>query len=264
MPAWSPILVQKVEIQALNLSIRKLQLNRHRLAEVRAHSHDSPQIILYLSGSGRQSVAARTFPVRPGDLFLIPAEVDHGFTSAQESLPLCLVLDYDRTDHRPKRIRHHRLGPKTINELHTLLSHIPPKGRLKLSDYATVISVVSRLFELSRRSKKQSAPVKSLSERTEHSLRRTDADARPLRDIAREVGYAPDYLNRRLKAETGRGLRQTRDAIRLERANQSLRAGRTVAEAAHSAGFSDPAYFSRWFRKQTGATPRAFRSKTSD
>ena len=34
MPAWSPILVQKVEIQALNLSIRKLQLNRHRLSEV--------------------------------------------------------------------------------------------------------------------------------------------------------------------------------------------------------------------------------------
>lgn len=264
MPAWSPILVQKVEIQALNLSIRKLQLNRHRLAEVHPHSHDSPQIILYLSGSGRQSVAARTFPVRPGDLFLIPAGIDHGFTSAQESLPLCLVLDYDRTDQRPKRIRHHSLGPETINELHTLLSRIPPKGRLKLSDYATVISVVSRLFELSRRSQIQSTPVLSLSERTEQMLRQTEADTRPLRDIARQVGYAPDYLNRRLKAETGRGLRQARDAIRLERANQSLRAGRAVGEAAHAAGFSDPAYFSRWFRKQTGSTPSAFRSKTSD
>lgn len=264
MPAWSPILVQKVEIQALNLSIRKLQLNRHRLAEVHPHRHDSPQIILYLSGSGRQSIAARTFPVRPGYLFLIPSGIDHGFTSAQESLPLCLVLDYERTDQRPRRIRHHRLGPETINELHTLLSRIPPKGRLKLSDYATVISVVSRLFELSRRSQIQSAPARSLSERTEQMLRQIEADTRPLRDIARQVGYAPDYLNRRLKAETGRGLRQARDAIRMERANRSLRAGRTVAEAAHAAGFSDPAYFSRWFRKQTGSTPSAFRSKTGD
>jgi AraC family transcriptional activator of pobA len=264
MPAWSPILVQKVEIQALNLSIRKLQLNRHRLAEVHPHSHDSPQIILYLSGSGRQSAAARTFPVKPGALFLIPAGVDHGFTSAQESLPLCLVLDYERTDYRPKRIRHHRLRPEIINELHTLLSRIPPKGRLKLSDYATVISVVSRLFDLSRRSQKQSAPALSLSEKTEVLLRRTDADLRPLRDIAREAGYAPDYLNRKLKAETGRGLRQVRDAIRLERANQYLRSGGTVTEAAHSSGFSDPAYFSRWFRKKTGSTPSAFQAKTSD
>ena len=95
-------------------------------------------------------------------------------------------------------------------------------------------------------------------------LRQIEADTRPLRDIARQVGYAPDYLNRRLKAETGRGLRQARDAIRMERANRSLRAGRTVAEAAHAAGFSDPAYFSRWFRKQTGSTPSAFRSKTGD
>jgi AraC-like DNA-binding protein len=264
MPAWSPILVQKVEIQALNLSIRKLQLNRHRLAEVHPHNHDSPQIILYLSGSGRQSVAVRTFPVKPGALFLIPSGVDHGFTSAQESLPLCLVLDYERTDHQPKRIRHHILGPEIINELHTLLSRLPAKGRLKLSDYATVISVVSRLFDLSRRSKNRSASVLSLSEKTEHLLRRADADLHLLRDIAREVGYAPDYLNRKLKAETGRGLRQARDAIRLERANQYLRSGRTVTETAHSSGFSDPAYFSRWFRKKTGCTPSEFQAKTRD
>lgn len=258
------MLVQKVEIQALNLSIRKLQVNRHRLAEVQPHSHDSPQIILYLSGSGRQSIAARTFPVRPGALFLIPAGVDHGFTSAQESLPLCLVLDYERTDQGPKRIRHHCLGPDIINELHTLLSRLPAKGRLKLSDYATVISVVSRLFDLSRRSQVQPSPARSLSEKTEHFLRRTEAEARSLRDIAREVGYAPDYLNRKLKAETGRGLRQMRDAIRLERAHQHLQSGRTVAEAAHSSGFSDPAYFSRWYRIKTGSTPSAFQARTRD
>jgi len=34
MLAWSPILIQKIEIQALGFVLRKLQLNRHRDAEV--------------------------------------------------------------------------------------------------------------------------------------------------------------------------------------------------------------------------------------
>ena len=263
MPAWSPILVQKVEILALNLSIRKLQLNRHRQAEVRLHQHDTPQIILYLSGSGRQRIAARSHPVRPGDLFLIPARLSHGFTTSGPSLPLCLVLDYERTDRGRSRVRHRRLDPRTINELHALLSRIPPKGRLKLSDYATVISVVALLFELSRRPQPEAAPALSLSERTERLLRRPEADSRSLRQIARDAGFAPDYLNRRLKAETGRGLRQTRDAVRLERANHGLQAGSTVAEAAQLAGFADPAYFARWFRRQTGPTPSAFRREVA-
>lgn len=258
MLAWSPILVQKVEIQALNLSIRKLQVNRHRLSEVRSHRHDTPQIILYLSGSGRQVIAARTYPVRSGDLFLIPAALDHGFTTDGTALPLCLVLDYERTDRSPSRVRHHRLGPRRINELHTLLSRIPPKGRLKLSDYALVISVVSRLFELSLHNRPEPALRPSLSERTVEALRQDDAQQRSLAELARDIGHAPDYLNRKLKEETGRGLRQTRDAIRLEQASQCLRAGSMVAEAAHLVGFTDPAYFSRWFRKQTGMTPSAF------
>ena len=261
MPAWSPILVQKVEIQALNLSIRKLQLNRHRLSEVRFHRHNSPQIILYLSGSGRQRIGSRSYPVGPGDLFLIPGNLGHGFTTEGKALPLCLVLDYERTDRPPSRVRHHHLGPRRINELHTLLSRIPTKGRLKLSDYAPVISVVALLFELSRNRRSDPTPLPTLSERTEDLLRLDEAHTRSLSAIARDIGHAPDYLNRKLKAETGRGLRQTRNAIRLERASQVLRSGRTVTDAAHLAGFTDPAYFSRWFRKQAGMTPSSFQRR---
>lgn len=261
MPAWSPILVQKVEIQALNLSIRKLQLNRHRLSEVHSHRHDSPQIILYLSGSGRQVIASRSYAVSAGDFFLIPGNLSHGFTTDARALPLCLVLDYERTDRPPSRVRHHHLGPRRINELHTLLSRIPTKGRLRLSDYAPVISVVALLFELSRNRRTDPRPLPTLSERTEELLRMDDAPNRTLSAIAREVGYAPDYLNRKLKAETGRGLRQTRDAIRLERASQVLRSGRPVTEAAHEAGFTDPAYFSRWFGKQAGLPPSTFQRR---
>jgi AraC-like DNA-binding protein len=32
-----------------------------------------------------------------------------------------------------------------------------------------------------------------------------------------------------------------------------------VAEAALQSGFEDPNYFARWFRRQTGQTPQAWR-----
>jgi AraC-like DNA-binding protein len=47
--------------------------------------------------------------------------------------------------------------------------------------------------------------------------------------------------------------------VRLETAQAALRSTATVAEAANQSGFDDPNYFSRWFRRQTGRTPRAWR-----
>src|SRR5690606_23204537 len=54
MLAWSPLLVQKIEIHALGFVLRKLQLNRHRDAEVASHRHPYHQLILYLAGEGVQ------------------------------------------------------------------------------------------------------------------------------------------------------------------------------------------------------------------
>src|SRR6186997_80644 len=95
MLAWSPILIQKIEIQALGFVLRKLQLNRHRDAEVSLHAHDCAQLILYLSGEGVQTIGSRRRTARAGDLFVIPRETAHGFALRGRSRPLCLVLDYE-------------------------------------------------------------------------------------------------------------------------------------------------------------------------
>ena len=80
-----------------------------------------------------------------------------------------------------------------------------------------------------------------------------------LAQIAREFGYHPDHLNRKLKRESGLGLRVLRDRVRLETAQAALRSTATIAEAASQSGFDDPNYFARWFRRQTGRTPGAWR-----
>ena len=256
MLAWSPLLVQKIEIHALGFVLRKLQLNRHREAEVALHRHAYHQLILYLAGEGVQVLRDKRVDARAGDLFIIPPGVDHGFAMAGNSRPLCLVLEYES---RPgTRVLHRHLPQQSLNELHSLLARVPTKGRLALSDYPAVLSVVARLLEPPRAEETPPLAAPSpLVSRVRESLR----GAKPFSEIARETGYVRDALSRRLKREHGLSLRGLRDQERLTAAQTALRENTGVAVAAAKAGFDDPNYFARWFRKQTGLTPSAWRQK---
>ncbi len=253
--AWSPILVQTIEVQALGFVLRKLQLNRHRETEVAEHRHSWAQLILYLSGEGLQRVGRRRRIARSGDLFVIPAGTPHGFALRGHSRPLCLVLDYEMARAARPRAGYRRIPPAALNELHALLARVPAKGRLTLGDYATILAVVARLLGPASAGP-AAAPAPGLYARVRDLLR----SPAPLDRVARNAGYHPDHLTRKLKREAGLGLRALRDRLRLESAQAALRAAPSVSEAAGRAGFEDPNYFARWFRRQTGQTPRAWRA----
>jgi AraC-like DNA-binding protein len=254
MLAWSPILVQKIEIHALGFVLRKLQLNRHRDTEVESHEHDWAQLILYLSGEGVQTIGTRRRVGRTGDLFVIPPRTPHGFAMRGRSRPLCLVLDYELEGPTRVRAAHRRLSPATLNELHGLLARVPAKGRVTLGDYAAILGVTARLLD------QTAADPPLANERGVFTrVRELLTTSQPLGQVARTAGYHADHLTRKLKREAGLGLRALRDRVRLETAERALRTAPTVAEAATAAGFDDPNYFARWFRRQTGRSPTAWR-----
>lgn len=253
MLAWSPILVRQIEIHALGFVLRKLQLNRHREAEVATHSHGFAQLILYLAGEGVQVVNGARRRARSGDLFVIPAGTPHGFAVVGRSRPLCLALDYEVKAGLRVRAVHRRLPLSTLNELHGLLASVPAKGRATLADYPPILAVVARLLGHAPTPPPREP---ALYERVSSMLR---SPAPSLARVARDAGYHPDHLTRKLKRETGLGLRALRDLRRLQAAQEALRTAPSVAEAAAQAGFEDANYFTRWFRRQTGQTPRDWR-----
>lgn len=255
MRAWSPILVQKIEIHALGFVLRRLQLNRHLEAEVTPHRHDYAQLILYLAGEGVQVIAGRRRAAHAGDLFVIPKNTAHGFALQGRSRPVCLVLDYELEASARVRASHRRLAPQQLNELHMLLARVPVKGRLTLSDYPAIIAVVAKLLGETRRAPE---PERTPLLEKVRDLLRTPA---PLAQISRAAGYHPDHLTRKLKRESGVGLRALRDRMRLASAHAALRTAPTIGEAATLAGFDDPNYFARWFRQQTGQTPGVWRRR---
>ena len=78
--------------------------------------------------------------------------------------------------------------------------------------------------------------------------------------LARDLGYSRQTLYRRLKAE-GITYEQLLDGLRRRLALRFLREGLSVKEAAYRLGFSDPAAFSRAFKRWTGSSPSDMRTR---
>lgn len=78
--------------------------------------------------------------------------------------------------------------------------------------------------------------------------------------LARDLGYSRQTLYRRLKAE-GITYEQLLDGLRRRLALRFMRDGLSVKDAAYRLGFSDPAAFSRAFKRWTGSSPSDMRTR---
>lgn len=93
--------------------------------------------------------------------------------------------------------------------------------------------------------------------------RLADPDLSPER-LSSEVGLSRSYIHA-IMADAGTTLGRLILSMRLEKArdmlaDRSMR-GRSIADIAFSAGFQDPAHFSRRFSEAYGCAPRAFRAE---
>lgn len=78
--------------------------------------------------------------------------------------------------------------------------------------------------------------------------------------VARDLGYSRQTLYRRLRAE-GVTYERLLDGLRRRLALRFMREGLSVKDAAYRLGFSDPAAFSRAFKRWTGASPSGWRTR---
>lgn len=79
-------------------------------------------------------------------------------------------------------------------------------------------------------------------------------------DVAKSVSMNPSYCNTLYKKHTGETISELINRIQLENAiSKLLYSPLSVKEIACECGFNDMYYFSRWFSKQTGLSPRKYR-----
>jgi AraC family transcriptional regulator, transcriptional activator of pobA len=89
---------------------------------------------------------------------------------------------------------------------------------------------------------------------------RIEAGAASLAEVARAVGLTPGHLTTVVRRRTGRTVGQWIAERRMVEARRLLAAtDLTVAAIAERAGFGDPSYFVRSFRRAHGTTPLQWR-----
>lgn len=92
------------------------------------------------------------------------------------------------------------------------------------------------------------------------SIERRFLSRRPLRLYARDLGCTEAALRRACRVMAGQAPLELVHQRLLAEARRLLRyTGTPIAQIAFKLGFADPAYFSRFFTKRIGTSPRAFR-----
>lgn len=96
--------------------------------------------------------------------------------------------------------------------------------------------------------------------RIEEALRSSDGEWPTTQALARLCGISRSHLSRSFAATMGTALSNHAMAIRLERAQDMIRAGALpMNRIAQALGFATASAFSATFRRATGLTPRQFR-----
>ncbi len=262
MRRFRSLLIEKVKIRIPGLHVMSLAVHRHlaELGSVELHRHAFSQALLYLSGTGRQTLSSHKVRVEPGTLILIPPGTPHSFERLGPKAPLCLAIDFqcpyaeDRTAAVSSLNRSEvALVRQSLAEL--VRMHPVSPGELPFAGAVLVLQLMLTLMRSGGWLPRDVAPPGRRSGGAIAGILAKLEPSSPLDEVVRRSGYQRDHLNTLVRRETGLTLGQHRARQRLSLAKRLLATRERVSSVAAAVGLPDQSYFARWFRKQTGQRP---------
>ncbi len=256
---------QRLDIRVGALRIRQFSLNRHLPEKnwVAPHEHRHSQFLLYLTGNGSQRIGAEAYDVKAGRLFFLPPRCEHAFVEGVGQRPLCLALDLDWPAAAKPVLA--MLAQSDLLSIRQALSILrdwhPGNDEVRPREAGAVLQILDVLMRAAGLQKNSTAHATlPVVRKVREVLRESPESAPQVAQVAEMVGYHRDHLTRILRRETGMSAGQLRAAETLRRVQTLLAGLDTIAGVAEKAGFADPNYFSRWFRRQSGLTPTRWRA----
>jgi AraC family transcriptional activator of pobA len=249
--------------------------------EIRLHRHERFFQILYISaGAGDVVIGDERQALRPHSVVTVPAGLNHGFRFSRDIDGLVVTtllsslktMPGDRSRFGEWLAKPHVTWLDQGNEdaayIATTLRRLGRafeerrQGRNDLLD-AYLTSALQLTFRLSLQEEDSQSPAEENERRIElltDLVQRHFRSRKPASFYAEALGISPTHLNRIVRQVTGRGAHELIARKLVDEAKRELVfTFASVQEIGDRLGFPDPAYFSRFFLKQTGATPRAWR-----
>lgn len=252
---------------------------------IRAHRHRNLfQILVIENGGGEMTYEAAIVPFAAPAAILVPATTAHGFrfnanvtdgwvVSFTEDVTSALGERSDEALARLRAIAAHPLVPLAAaaeaRRLSTLCAELHEESFLAREGYRLAMRGLLALIAIEvvrlavSRARSGAVTLASADPRVEELRKLVEEHFRKERLIsfyARKLAMTPDRLNDHVKRSTGvTAGHLIRQRVLTEAKRQLVFTNQPIHEIAYDLTFSDPSHFTRFFRKQTGTTPQAFR-----
>ncbi|MBX4927862.1 helix-turn-helix domain-containing protein [Rhizobium binae] len=249
--------------------------------EIRLHRHESFFQILYIeAGSGDAIFGARSHAIRPPAVITVPPAFNHGFRFSRDIDGLVITILQSHLSHPPGERSHlgewlatphlTALDPDDAEAAHVMqtLRRLGDEFENRRSGRNEVLAAyVALVLRLTARISHEGNSQELASNENERRMdmlgeliQQHFRSHKPTSFYAGELGVSPTHLTRIVRSMTGSTPHELIAAKLVEEAKRQLvfTLG-SVQEIGFRLGFSDPAYFSRFFLKYAGETPRVWR-----
>ncbi len=262
----------------------QLIVPRQRLTDwgLKPHLHENLFQMFFLEAGRASFEAAESVELSTPCLVIIPANTVHGFTFGPQVKGRTLTLAETLLDTILQATPGVLVDLNSVHMLSDFNSEIRfedllaleqqiheevyselPGKQLALNGYFKLLFVkIFRLLHHNRR--KEESPNRALHyfREFQKAIERAAPFGKKISEFAQELKITQVHLNRICQAVKGKTAQQIVQAHTIRKAhNYLLYTSLSVAEIAYELQFVDPGYFTRFFRKQTGLSPGAYRAK---
>lgn len=274
--------------QDYSLYVERVTVNQ----DFMEHTHEFDEIVIVVSGSGEHLVEQQVYPLSRGDVFVIKGDVKHGFRNNDELKIINLMYDprmlfgeneelrfVEGFDYmfiiQPEWLPHlsypYRvtLAEDTVKVVEQLTDFLIGQLRDARGQYYVPVkygfkTLISYIANNYRTKQHMSDRMKILASAI-HYIRSNLNTAIKVTDIAKSVTISPRQLERIFREECGMSPIEYLTELRLKHARTLLmNTGRTISEVAEAAGFEDPSYFARVYKKRFCLSPTQTRRQNQD
>ena len=249
--------------------------------EIGLHRHEYFfQILLITGGSGDAVYGNQIVRFEPISVLTVPPSVGHGFRFSPDIDGFVFTILASRLPVRPgepggigtflSQPRVTRLPEKNAESdlIRSTLERVAEEWTARRSGRSVLMETgIATALVLTARLAAQEADETEIGDDNDKRieavlalLHREVRQHRPASFYADALGISTTHLNRVVKAKIGVSTQELIARRLLEEAQRELLfTPDSVQEVAFRLGFADPAYFSRFFTRQTGTTPRSWK-----
>lgn len=242
-----------------------------RLHMSTTHCHNVHELYFLKHGTINYFIDDRTYEVKTGDIFIIPAGIPHKTVTCSDTRSRALiyfedssVLAQELTEKLCSHPNIFRPDSELQREINGIFSkiHLESLSQKPLGDLLSKCcfnEILMLLFRENTSLKSFRIKDKLITD-IEDYIKLHFADRLTLEYLAKHFHLSKSYFSRVFNQKSGMNINEYINLIRVNKAKEMLCSSRlSVTDIAMSCGFNDSNYFSTVFKRITGITPLRFR-----